>query len=41
MIGVAKSDEASLGDRASAGKDAISDKVDQTSHEVCRLQSSI
>lgn len=36
-VETAQSDQASLGTRASAGKDAVSDKIDQTSHEVRRL----
>ncbi|KAL9118297.1 MAG: hypothetical protein Q9187_005158 [Circinaria calcarea] len=31
--GVAKDNNASMGDRASAAKDAVSDKMDQTSSE--------
>ena len=34
LPGVAKSDEASLGTRASAAKDAVSDKMSETSDKV-------
>ncbi len=32
--GVAKDNNASLGDRATAAKDAMGDKMDETSHDV-------
>lgn len=34
LLGVAKSDDASLGTRASAAKDAVSDKMDESSSKV-------
>jgi hypothetical protein len=32
---VAKDNDASLGSRATAAKDAVGDKMDETSHNVC------
>jgi hypothetical protein len=37
---VAKDSDASLGTRASAAKDAVSDKVDESSNSVCFLSSN-
>ena len=34
VIDVAKSDDASLGTRATAAKDAVGDKLDEKKHEV-------